>query len=228
MTISSNPKIVTEKIDITTTREYIALCELYQDRSIQEEDLVQVEEELYKTNSIAKKKELLVCLAHSKLLEAHGIIKKYFQHCEADLKDWAALALNECAMLLKSSAIDDDQMMILSPAGGSGNLLRYYIALHSYNHTVFSKTQLTQLQNKIEQSAEALDCVIEAIDGQSRYVLCTCLISFDDAPDTVIKNIVSYCNQSKMMMCSSYYVTNIQKPTVEQLNEYMDSIKEQQ
>lgn len=56
MAIASIPKIVTEKIDITTTREYIALYELYQDSSNHEEDLVQVEEELYKANSIAKKK----------------------------------------------------------------------------------------------------------------------------------------------------------------------------
>lgn len=167
------------------------------------------------------KKKLLFLLAHSSQAESYTILKEYVESPATELKEWAALAMQEIRMTVENEVYEDGKDMILSPLGGKDDMLRYYVVLSTRKNTPFTKEEKEQVQQEIDASAHFFDCEAEAVTFTAAYVVIKILIPLDIAPSVVVERILK---QQKEILMYSFMATNVFKPTRKDIIPYLDDI----
>ena len=224
--ISDNFSVMETAIDLSLQQEYVNISKTIDFDNIDYRELLAESKKLFFENiPIESKKKILIHLAHSGTAESYRTIEKYLKIGQQDLQNWTLLALTECRMFLESSLLENDGGLISTGLGGKDNKLRYYFIISSKNDLPFSKTQRNIIKNSFENISQKFISEIEEIIFRKNYGMLKVLIPMDIAVSEFIEEGIKDCNNKDDFVFFHYYVTNINKPTKNEILKYLQEIK---
>lgn len=175
------------------------------------------------TNEV--KKILLVNLANIGSVESFRQIEKFYNIENSELKSWTILALQECRMLLENSLSDEGLCLISTGLGGKENKLRFYFLIMPIDEKPFTDTQKKIIQNEFSIISKELKSDIEQIDSSDNYNGFTVLLPMNVAIGIYIEKGIEKCNEYGGFVFQYYFVTNEKIPTKEEIQEYVELVK---
>lgn len=198
--------------------EYIAYHDKVDADAYSEKYVLAESEKLSNENAPEnEKKRILFLLGHIGTLPCVKILEEFVKKAEGEIKQWAALTLEEGWMFLESEEMGTNKGRIFSGAGGENDKMRYYFSIRSRNKEPFNKEQEELIRNKAGKVAEQEKLEIESIEFNGDALLASVLVSIDVAVGEMIEKIIRTCNLKNKILYSRYFVTNEKKPTWEEL-----------
>ena len=218
--------LMEDEIDLSVQKEYLELSETIEYDSIDYSSALKESKKLFSEDiAIEAKKKLLILLAHSGTAESYQIIEKYLRHANGEWKQWALLSLKECRAFLESDLLEVEGGFISTGLGGKGNKFRYFFIVSSKGGLAFSETQRSTLKGALETIGQENNAVIEEIHFGPDHAMIGMLIPMDVAVGDVIEKGIRECNKTKDFLNFHYYVTNVKKPTNEELLKYLAEVR---
>jgi len=218
--------LIDEPIDLSIQEEYFRFSETIDIENVDYEEVLTESDKLFdKDTPIELKKKILILLAHLGTPESCRAIEKYLKISEGDLRAWALLSLKECRALFESVLLQEEGGFISTGLGGKDNRLRYYFIVSSKDGAPFSKTYENIIKRGFETISHKYRSEIEEISFEATYVMIGILIPMDVAVGEVIEQGISECNKTGEFLFPDYYVTNVKKPTPEEISKYLEEIK---
>ena len=153
-----------------------------------------------------------------------AIIRDSLKISERNLTHWALLSLNECRTFLESVLLHEEAGFISTGLGGRDNKLRYYFIVSSKDGLPFSETRKNTLKRAFETISRKYKSEIEEINFEATYAMIGILIPMEVAVGEVIEEGISECNKMSEFLLTDYYVTNVKKPTHEEISKYLKEI----
>lgn len=219
--------ILEEGIDVQTQKEYINYSRTFDRGELTETDTVNLSNILFDTKlTIEAKKKALTLLAHLGTISVFRQIEKYYKNPDKELKQWTALALQECKMFLESTLTDQSAGFISSGLGGLKDKLRYYFLLLPTTDRPFTTTQKNIIKEELNLIARELNCIVEFIDSFDTFIGLTVLVPMDVAVGTLIETGIKKCNELGDFVFEHYYVTNQNIPDKLEINDIIKIVKE--
>jgi hypothetical protein len=218
--------LIDEAIDLSIQKEYLSFSETIDFDNVDYEEVLTESDKLFdKRTSIELKKRILILLAHIGSPESCRTIEKYLKISEGNLRDWTLLSLKECRMFLESALLQEEGGFISTGLGGKENKLRYYFIVSSKDGLPFSETHRNTLKRGFETISHKYRSEIEEVNFEATYAMIGILIPMDVAIGEVIEKAISECNKtSEFFLLPDYYVTNVRKPTPEEISKYLEEI----
>jgi hypothetical protein len=224
-------KLITTDVEITskTHTEYINYHKYLDALDLSTEDsqqVIQSSNRLFLSDTtLDEKKQLLHQLAHIGTSESYDILKRYNEKVDSELKGWSALVLNECQAFLVSNEIDEDAVFVSSGAGGDEKRMRCYFVVSANDNKIFTEQRKDLIAQKFTEVSERLGAKLEGIDFQDYSALLSVLVSLDIAIGDLIEQGLRTCNEDSNFLRVHYYVTNTQKPSEKEIEEYLKEIR---
>ena len=217
--------LIDEAIDLSIQEEYFRFSETIDfDNVDYEEVLTESDKLFYEHTHIELKKRILILLAHLGTPESCKILEKYLKISERNLRDWALLSLKECRTFLESVLLKEEGGFISTGLGGKDNKLRYYFIVGSKDGLPFLEPHRSTLKRGFETICRKYKSEIEEINFEATYAMIGILIPMDVAVGEVIEEGISECNKMSEFLFPDYYVTNVKKPTHEEISKYIEEI----
>jgi hypothetical protein len=227
--VMDNFTLIDESIDLEAQKEYFSLSEaIHFDDVDYKEVLTESDKLFYKDTPIESKKKILILLAHLGTPESCRILEKYLKRSETELRDWALLSLKECRMFVESVLLKEEGGFISTGLGGKDNKLRYYFIVSSKHGLPFSESRKNTLKREFETASRKHKSEIEEINFEATYAMIRMLIPMDIAVGELIEEGISKCNNNGEFLFPDYYVTNVGKPTHEEISDYLEEIKHEE
>jgi len=215
-----------EAIDLSIQQEYFNLSKKFDFNNVDYKEVLKESKNLFSENTpLETKKRILILLAHFGTTESYRTLEKYLNRSERSLRDWALLSLKECRMFLESDLLEEEGGFISTGLGGKDNKLRYYFIVSSKNGLTFSESHRDTLKRGFETISQKYNSEIEEINFETNYAMIRILIPIDVAVGDVIEEGISECNKIEEFLFFHYYVTNVKKPTNEEILEYLEEIR---
>jgi hypothetical protein len=223
--VSDSFSIIDKAIDLSIQEEYFSFSETIDFDNVDSEEILTESDKLFDRHTpIEAKKRILIFLAHLRTPESCKILEKYLKISEGNLRDWAALSLKECGAFLESVLLQEEGGLISTGLGGKDNKLRYYFIVSSRDGQPFSETHRDTLKRGLETISHKYRSEIEEISFEATYAMIGILIPMDVAVGEVIEQGISECNKMSEFLFPDYYVTNVKKPTYEEISKYLEEI----
>jgi len=165
------------------------------------------------------KKEILSNLALIDKPEAFRAIEKYSQNPDKELNNWAKLALFESRMLLESSLLEQNRILISSALGGKNNKLRYFIVVFLNEGFTFDDTSKKVIFNEFDTVLKKNNCQPEQFLFYSKFFTLLVLVPLDASLKEAFSNAIDECNQYGQFLMNNFIVTNVKKLSEEEINE---------
>src|SRR4030042_1819260 len=217
--------LIEEAIDLSIQEEYFRFSETIDFDNVDYKEVLTESDKLFDEHtSIELKKRILILLAHLGTPESCKILEKYLRISERNLRDWALLSLKECRTFLESVLLQEEGGFISTGLGGKDNKLRYYFIVSSKDGLPFSETHRNTLKRGFEKISHKYKSEIEESNFEATYGMVGILIPMDVAVGEVIEGGISECNKTNEFFFPDYYVTNVKKPTPEEISMYLDEI----
>ncbi|HNQ67384.1 MAG TPA: hypothetical protein PKN32_03320 [Bacteroidales bacterium] len=159
------------------------------------------------SNSLIKKKEILVKLVSYGEVETYRIIESYLKNPEPELKSWAYMAYQQARMFLESNLLEESKIYIASGLGGKDHRLRYNFAFTSKNKS-FDKTQKSIINGEIEYFLKKNDGIIEQLKYKKSFVICTALVPIHINLVEMIQDMILEINQYGNFLKENVFLTN--------------------
>jgi hypothetical protein len=227
--VMDNFTLIDEPIDLSAQKEYFSFSETIDFDNVDYKEVLTGSDRLfYKDTPIESKKKILILLAHLGTPESSKILEKYLKSSEANLKDWALLSLKECRMFVESVLLKEEGGFISTGLGGKDNKLRYYFIVSSKDGLPFSDSHRNTLKREFETASHKHKSEIEEINFEATYAMIGMLIPMYIAVGEIIEEGISECNNIGEFLSLGYYVTNVGKPTYEEISEYLEEIKHEE
>jgi hypothetical protein len=223
---SNSFSLMEDAVDLAIQKEYLKLSETIDFDNVDFKDVLRESKKLLSENTpIETKKKILILLAHFRTAESYRIIEKYLHHSGGELRDWALLSLKECRTFLESDLLEMEGGFLSTGLGGKGNKLRYYFIVSSKGGLTFAETHRNTLQKGFETISQKYNSEIEEINFEINYAMIGIFIPMDVAVGDVIEEGISECNTMNEFLICHYYVTNVKKPTSEEISKYLEEIR---
>lgn len=211
--------ILEEGIDMKIQEEYFDYSHTFGEGELSEEGTQKIGLLLNddRVDSEGKKKGLTL-LAHLGTIPAFRFIEKFYNNTtEHDLKQWAALALQECRMFLESDLLGENMGFISSGLGGKGERMRYYYLVLPSGEP-FTPRQHSIIEREFINTAHEMNCIVEEVSPTTEnYVGITVLIPMDVAIGPFVDEAIDNCNDLGDFVLEHYYATNMEIPTAEDI-----------
>jgi len=217
--------LIDEPIDLSTQEEYFSFSETIDFENVNYEEVLAESDKLFdKHTPIESKKRILILLAHLGTVESCKVLEKYLKISQGNLRGWALLSLKECRAFLESVLLQEEAGFISTGLGGRENKLRYSFIVSSKDGLPFSETHRNTLKRGFEKISHRYKSEIEEISFEATYAMIGILIPMDVAVGEVIEESISECNKMSEFLFPDYYVTNVKKPTPEEISKYLEEI----
>ncbi len=217
--------LMEDAIDLSVQEEYFNFSKTINFNNVDYKEVLKESNKLFSENTpIELKKRILILLAHFGTVESYRILEMYLKLSQ-DLRDWALLSLKECRMFLESSLLEEDGGFISTGLGGKDNKLRYYFIISSKEGLPFSKTHKNTLKRAFGTISHKYNSEIEEIDYETNYAMIKVLIPMDVAVGIFIEEGLRECNKIDGFLLFHYYVTNVNKPTNDEIFKYFEEIR---
>ncbi|MCI5144598.1 MAG: hypothetical protein D3923_03510 [Candidatus Electrothrix sp. AR3] len=172
---------------------------------------------------VLEKQFLLAQLAQCGTPEAYRLIEQYNAHPDPALEQWSRIAYYECRMRLEQDLLDEPVGLISTGLGGAGERLRYIYVLGLCNSCP------AKIKQHIKESLEAIcqqhDAVLEEVDVYPAYLFVQVLVSMKVAVGEVIEESIVSLNQQDTLFSEDYLVTNVSKPTDEEIQAFLKPLR---
>lgn len=157
------------------------------------------------------KREILSTLAISKQVKAYRVLEQYIKKTDAELTDWAYMALMESRITLETELSDEKQIYISTGLGGKGQKLRFFILLLSATGDLFLDYQRQVVKREFEYALAKQNCEIEQLTVKDQHVEMLLLIPIRMDIKKVFEAIIQECNQYGGFLSGAFTVTNMKK-----------------
>ena len=210
--------IIEEQIDLNLQMNYFKRSGMLKKHVVTFEDILEKVPILYDPDArLEEQRDILVFLARIGNPEAFRIIEKFKNDAVGELKLWAAMAYRECKMLLESSLLDEDQILISTGMGGKGTSLRYFIGFMHKNETAFNEVETHILRGEFDSAIDKYGCEVESLEISGCIFRATVLIPLDVVVSNVIKEIVEGCVEMGNFLSEKLIVTNVKALTTDEI-----------
>jgi len=218
--------ILEEGIDIQIQEEYLDYSHTFDQGELTEKETLNLSRILFESKSqLDAKKKVLTLLAHLGTVLAFRQIEKYYKNPDKDLKQWTALALQECKMFLENSLTDNSIGFVSSGLGGIKDRLRYYFLILPLTEESFTQIQKNIIRNEFPIVCKSLNSIMESIELSDSFVGLTILVPLDGAVGAVIETGINKCNELGDFVFEHYYVTNQNIPDQSEKNEIIEIVR---
>jgi len=218
--------VMGEGIDLSIQQEYDRFSETIDINNVDYKEVLKEIKNLFSDNTPTEaKKRILILLAHFGNAESYRIIEKYLKESEENLRDWTLLSLKECRMFLESALLEEEGGIISTGLGGKDNKFRYYFIVSSKDGLTFSETDKNTLKREFETISQKYNSEIEEINFEPNYAILRTLIPMDFAAGEVIEEGIRECNKVDDFLYFHYYLTNVRKPSNEEVFKYLEEIR---
>ena len=221
--------VMESAIALSVQEQYFNLSKSIDFANIDYQDALKKSENLFSENTpIETKKRILILLAHRGTAESFRTLEKYLNISEGNLRDWtllSLLSLKECRMFLESVLLKEESGFIKTGLGGRDNKLRYYFIVSSKEGLTLTENHRNTLKNGFDTISQKYNSEIEEINFESNYAMIGIFIPMDVAVGKVIEEGISECNKMVEFLFIRYYVTNVKRPTCEDILKYLDFIR---
>src|SRR5713226_70698 len=215
-----------DAIDLSIQHEYFNLSKTIDIENVDYKEVLKESKNIFSQNiPLEAKKRILILLAHFGTAESYRILETYLKSSERNLRDWTLLSLKECRMFLENALLEEEAGFISTGLGGKGNKLRYYFIVSTRGDLTFSETQMEILKREFGAITKKYSSEIEEIDIEANYAMIRVLIPIDVAIGEVIEGGINECNKIEEFLLFHYYVTNVEKPTSEEILKYFEEIR---
>lgn len=173
------------------------------------------------------KKKLLLLLGHYATKECFDILRKYLNNPNSNLKDWATLSIKEIQFKIDNEIYEDGRDIIMSPMGGKGEKLRYYVVIGSKHNKSLDKNVKKDLKKDLSIITSKVNSEIESVKFGRTYILIEILIPINISVGKMIEDFLDITSRKKGILKYHYFVVNTHKITKNEIDEYlkMDEIK---
>jgi len=220
--------ILEEGIDVQTQEEYINYSDSFERGELTEDQTIFLGNFLFDTKvEIEAKKNVLTLLAHLGTITAFRIIEKYYKNPDDTIKQWAALALQECKMFLISELTDQSAGFISSGLGGLHKRLRYYFLILPSTDRPFTMLQKDIIKEELNLVSKGLNSIVESVELSDTFVGMVVLVPLDVAVGTLIEEGIKKCNELGAFVFEQYYVTNQNIPDKAEINDIIKIVKDE-
>ena len=223
----SNIDIIESPIDPSVQKEYHDLSDSIDfDNANYGEVLAETDQLFVGGTPIEAKKRMLILLAHLGTIESAKKLEKYLKVSERGLKDWAVLSLKECRMFLESVFLNEEGGFISTGLGGKGNKLRYYFIVSKRHGRPLTGAEKETVQEAFQASSDEYGLELEELTIEGDYAMVGILVPMEVAVGEVIEGGIRQCNITEEVLSVDYYVTNVGKPTKEEISRYLRGVRQ--
>ena len=218
---SDSISLLEEPVDLDTQMEYF---EYKRDRNemLSADEIISKKDQIFADDiSTEGKKLLLVQLASIGNVEAFRTIEKYLKNPDDSLFKWAYLAFLESRLLLESTFLDENKVLITTGLGGKGLKLRYFIVFFTGDGSPISRFQQRIIENELKYAfyrhgAEIEDLIFE--DGFAYFVT---VVPIQIAVQKFFTEILRECNTFGSFLFNDFIISNVKKLSVEEIRELL-------
>jgi hypothetical protein len=225
-TISGNVAVMEHQIDADIQMEYNHLAEQDLDISNPEEILRKKDTLSNPGYSIEYKKKYLVELAKIGTVESHRILENYISLPDKELKEWAMLAFQENKMLLESSLLDENQVLISTGLGGKGLKLRYFTVLQTASGNVFSEYEKKLVRSELKYSLKSNLGELESIHFNGELCRILSVIPLQIPIQPLFEKVIEECNLYGNFIDHECLITNVKILSGKQIRSLMTRNKQ--
>ena len=140
------------------------------------------------------------------------------------LEQWSTIALYECRMRLEQELLDEPIGLISTGLGGEGHRLRYLVVL-GFRHMCPQEGQQQRMKEMLQYICQRHDSALEQVEFHPSYLLVQVLVSLDVAVGEVIEESMFSLNQQNPQIYQDYLVTNVEEPTDEEIQEFLNELR---
>jgi hypothetical protein len=155
------------------------------------------------------KKKLLVQLASIDSIEAFRALEKFVKRAENGLSEWAALAYQENRLLLESSLLDKNQILISTGLGGKGLNIRYFTVLLTRTGRSFSCFEKKLLSAEVLFSLKRCKGELERVQFDKELCMIISLIPLKIPIQRLFDHLIEECNHYDEFLNPDCMITNV-------------------
>ena len=217
--LNNNFSLMEDPVDVTVQMNYFETSGRMRG-NIKEEDLLAQKGKLFDPNvSADKKKILMVQLASVPSPEIYRVLEGYANNCDADMKEWAKLALQENRLLLESHLLDNRQVFISTGLGGKGHKLRYFVVLINKNGSNLKPFEQKVVQDEMSYALQKYDSELERLNFMQNYTTMRVVVPISSDLTRLFREGIDECNQFGDFLSTEFIVTNMKELSEEEINE---------
>lgn len=225
---SDNPQglnIIEEQIDLDIQMNYFKRSGMLKKHVFSFDEILEKLPILYDPDArLEEKRDELICLASFDNVEAFRILEKFKEESEGEIKLWAAMAYRESKMLLESSLLDEDQILISTGLGGKGTRLRYFVCLVHRNEEPYTDVQEKLIREEFESSAERSEAEIESLVFENQYVKVSILIPINASVKSVVDPVIEVGEEFGDFIDEHVIITNVRTFTNDEINDIVHDV----
>lgn len=211
--------IIDEMIDIDTQLAYFEHPRDFKEQ-LSDEDIMHNGQKIYHEEvSFEDKKDFLVQLASVNNIKAYKTIENYISEDGSELNDWALLALHESKMLIESSLLNENLVLISTGLGGEGNMLRYFVVLINKQGEKLDDFRKRIMTSELTYILERNNSKLEDSKITDDYYCALCLIPLQESIQELFYSIIEECNNYGNFLRYDYIINNSNVLSCEQIDE---------
>lgn len=219
-------KLLEEGIDFQTQIDYVEYSHSFDRGELTEEQTIHLGNMLNSVQlPVEGKKKAMTLLAHLGSSTAYRQLEKYYHHPDKELKQWAALALQECKMFVENELTDEMTVFVSSGLGGHQNRMRYYFMVLPLEGKSFTERQKEVIKDEFTIVSNNLRSLVESFDFSDTYVGMTALLPMDIAVATFVESGIRNCNELGEFVFEFYYAANTEIPDEAEIDRIINIIR---
>jgi hypothetical protein len=208
-TLTGNVAILEHSIDADIQLEFNHLAEQEMDLS-NPADILKKKDTLNSSGySLDYKKKYLVELAKIGTVESHQILQNYITLPDKALEGWAMLAFQENKMLLESSLLDENQILISTGLGGKGMKLRYFTVLQTLTGKIFSAYEKKLVKSEMKFCLKSNHGELESIHFNRELCRILSVIPLQVPIQPLFERVIEECNLYGNFLDKECLITNV-------------------
>jgi phage-related tail protein len=187
---------------------------------LEDADYERFVDDLKNRESTKEQKQLILStLAISKQAKSYRILKQYaLETADAELTDWAYMALMESRITLESELSDEKQIYISTGLGGVGKKLRFFVLLIASSGHPFLDYQRQVIEREFTYALSKENCNIERLSIREKHVELLLLIPIQTDIKDTLGDIINECNQYGNFLMGSITITNVKELNDDEIN----------
>ena len=213
--------LLEEPIDADTQLEYFE-CSKNNESNLTVDEIISKKDLIFDDSfPNDQKKILLVQLASISNVEAYRTIEKYLKKPNTKLSKWAYLALLESRLLLESTFLDENKVLITTGLGGKGNKLRYFIVFFTDDGSPITQLQQRIIQNEINYASCRHGAELEDLIFEEDFAYILTVVPIQIPVQQFFNKILRECNEFGDFLFNDFIISNIKILSVEEIRELL-------
>lgn len=213
--------LLEEPIDADTQFEYFE-CSKNQENHLTNDEIISRKDLIFDDSvSNEQKKLLLVQLASISNIEAYRTIEKYLKKPNTKLINWAYLAFLESRLLLESTFLNENKVLITTGLGGKGNKLRYFIVFFTNDGLPITHLQQKIIKSELDYAFCRNEAEIENLFFEDGFAYILTMVPINIPVQQFFNKILIECNEFGDFLFHDFIISNVKILSIEEIRELL-------